>query len=99
MLCSDSPACCELIQKIVQDRRKERGQDQSQDPNGFGVSGAVLEMTIKLVNRITLVTAHIVRATTIRMIICFIIFLFQLATFRRPNRSPICVTDLALSTK
>ena len=37
MLCSDSPACCELIQKIVQDRRKERGQDQSQDPNGFGV--------------------------------------------------------------
>lgn len=37
VLCSDSPACCELIQKTVQERRKERGQDQSQDPYGFGV--------------------------------------------------------------
>ena len=37
VLCSDSPACCEPIQKIVQERRKDRGQDQSHDPNGFGV--------------------------------------------------------------
>ncbi len=37
MFCSDSPACCELIQKTVQERRKDGGQDQPQDPNGFGV--------------------------------------------------------------
>jgi hypothetical protein len=37
MLCSDSPARCELIQKIVQERRKDRGQDQSKDPDGLGV--------------------------------------------------------------
>ena len=34
-----------------------------------------LEMTMKLVNRIKLVTPHIVRATNMRMIICFMIFL------------------------
>ena len=37
MFCSDSPACCQLTQKTVQERRKDGGQDQSQDPNGFGV--------------------------------------------------------------
>ena len=37
MLCSNSPACCVLIEKTVQERRKDRGQDQSQDPNRFGV--------------------------------------------------------------
>jgi len=37
MFCSDSPACRQLTQKTVQERRKEGGQDQSQDPNGFGV--------------------------------------------------------------
>jgi len=45
----------------------------------------VLEITMKLVNRIILVTAQIVRATNMRMIICFMIFLFQLATFQRPQ--------------
>jgi len=34
-----------------------------------------LEITMKLVNRIKLVTPHIVRATNMRMIICFMIFL------------------------
>lgn len=34
---SDRPASCELIQKTVQERRKDGGQDQSQDPDGFGV--------------------------------------------------------------
>jgi len=33
------------------------------------------EMTMKLVNRITLVTAHMMRATNMRMMICFMIFL------------------------
>jgi hypothetical protein len=37
MFCSDSPACCQLRQKTVQERRKDGGEDQSQDPNGFGV--------------------------------------------------------------
>ncbi|SRR6266545_2289195 len=37
MFCSDSPPCCELRQKTVQERRKDGGEDQSQDPNGFGV--------------------------------------------------------------
>jgi hypothetical protein len=37
MFCSDGPACCELIQKTVQEWREDGGQDQSQDPNGFGV--------------------------------------------------------------
>ena len=49
---------------------------------------SVPEMTMKLVNRIILVTAHIVRATNMRMIICFMIFLFHLAAFQRPNRPP-----------
>jgi hypothetical protein len=35
----------------------------------------VLEITMKLVNRIKLVTPHIVRATNMRMIICFMKFL------------------------
>jgi hypothetical protein len=35
----------------------------------------VLEITMKLVNRIKLVTPHMVRATNMRMIICFMIFL------------------------
>lgn len=43
----------------------------------------LLEMTMKLIKRITLVTAHIVRATNMRMIICFMIFPFHLATFQR----------------
>ena len=34
---SDRPAGCELVQKTVQERRKDGGQDQSQDPDGFGV--------------------------------------------------------------
>ena len=34
-----------------------------------------LEITMKLVNRIKLVTPHIVRATNMRMIICFMIFI------------------------
>lgn len=34
---SDRPAGRELSQKTVQERRKDGGQDQSQDPNGFGV--------------------------------------------------------------
>jgi hypothetical protein len=59
-----------------------------------------LEMTMKLVNRIKLVTPHIVRATNMRMIICFMTFLLQPATFQYLNRS----TDFAsrksrLSTK
>ena len=33
------------------------------------------EITTKLVNRIRLVTPHMVRATNMRMIICFMIFL------------------------
>jgi hypothetical protein len=37
VFCSDGPACCQLIQKAVQDRRKDGGQDQSQDPDGFGL--------------------------------------------------------------
>jgi hypothetical protein len=37
MSCSDSPVCCELNQKTVQDRRKDRGEDQSQNPDGLGV--------------------------------------------------------------
>jgi hypothetical protein len=40
-----------------------------------------LEMTMKLVNRIKLVTPHIVRATNMRMIICFMIFLLQISAF------------------
>ena len=32
------------------------------------------EMTTKLVSRMRLVTAHVVRATNMRMIICFMIF-------------------------
>src|SRR6266446_2064811 len=36
---------------------------------------SVGEITTKLVNRIKLVTPHIVRATNMRMIICFMIFL------------------------
>lgn len=37
MFCSDGPVCCELKQKTVQEWREDGGQDQSQDPNGFGV--------------------------------------------------------------
>jgi len=40
-----------------------------------------LEMTMKLVNRITLIKAHMVRATNMRMIICFMIFLLQISAF------------------
>jgi hypothetical protein len=36
------------------------------------------EITTKLVNRMTLVTPHMVRATNMRMIICFMIFLSSL---------------------
>lgn len=40
----------------------------------------VPEMTMKLVNRIMLVTPHIVRATNMRMIICLMILLLHRAT-------------------
>jgi hypothetical protein len=43
---------------------------------------------MKLIKRITLVTAHIVRATNMRMIICFMIFPFHLATFQRLEPLP-----------
>src|SRR6266481_5908516 len=46
---------------------------------------SVGEMTMKLANRIPLVTAHMMRATNMRMIICFMIFLFRLATFQWPK--------------
>ena len=45
----------------------------------------VLEMTMKLVNRIILAMPHIVRATIMRMIICFMIFLFHQATSKGPK--------------
>jgi hypothetical protein len=38
-------------------------------------SCGVGEITTKLVNRMRLVTPHMVRATNMRMIICFMIFL------------------------
>ena len=38
---------------------------------------SVLEMTMKLVNRIRLVRAHMIIATIIRIIICFMIFPFS----------------------
>ena len=57
-----------------------------------------LEVTMKLVNRIILVMAHIVRATNMRITICLMIFLFQLRLFRGANRSPdLCRTNLDLS--
>jgi hypothetical protein len=40
-----------------------------------------LEMTIKLVNRMTLITAHMVRATNMRMIICFMVSFFRISAF------------------
>src|SRR2546427_2285528 len=46
------------------------------------------EMTMKLVNRITLVTAHMMRATNMRMIVCFMMFPFHLATFKWPKPPP-----------
>ena len=56
---------------------------------------SVGEMTMKLVNLITVVTAHMTRATNMRMIICFMIFLLHLATFQWPNRaSGLCQSNL-----
>ena len=37
MACSNKPTGRLLIKKTVQQRRKDRGQDQSQDPNEIGV--------------------------------------------------------------
>ena len=51
-------------------------------------TGNVLEMTVKLVNRIIFVTPHIVRATIMRIIICFMICLFLHATVQRPEPIP-----------
>jgi hypothetical protein len=45
---------------------------------------SVGEMTMKLVNRMALVTAHMMRATNIRIIICFIVFLPH-SEFQRYN--------------
>ena len=60
----------------------------------------VLEVTMKLVNRIILVAAHIVRATNMRMIICLMIFLFSLRLSEAPTALLICVTPIsALSQK
>src|SRR6266536_3139680 len=54
------------------------------------------EMTMKLVNRITLVTAHIVRATNMRMIICFMILLLSSCDLPKARTTPlICVTPIS----
>ena len=49
---------------------------------------SLLEMTMKLVNRITLVAAHIVRATNMRMIICLMIFPFSSCELRKARLLP-----------
>ena len=46
---------------------------------------SVGEMTMKLVNRITLVTPHMMGATDIRIIIGFMVFLPHLSEFQRRN--------------
>ena len=49
----------------------------------------VLEMTMKLVNRIILVTAHIVRATNMRMIICFMILILSSCDLPKARTAPL----------
>ncbi len=61
---------------------------------------SLLEMTMKLVNRITLVRAHIVMATIMRMIICFMIFPFSSCELPKARLLPnLRHTDPDLSTK
>jgi hypothetical protein len=55
----------------------------------------VLENTMKLVNRITLVTAHIVRATNMRMIICFMAFPLSSCEPLKAQLPLICVTPIS----
>src|SRR6266542_2281872 len=58
------------------------------------------EMTMKLVNRITLVTAHIVRATNMRMIICFMILLLSSCDLPKARTTPLIASHQSrLSTK
>lgn len=55
----------------------------------------LLENTMKLVNRITLVTAHIVRATNMRMIICFMVFPLSSCQPLKAQLPLICVTPIS----
>jgi hypothetical protein len=48
----------------------------------------VVEMTMKLVNRIMLVTAHMMRATNMRMIICFMIPLLSSCDLPKARTAP-----------
>lgn len=56
----------------------------------------LLENTMKLANRRTLVTAHIVRATNMRMIICFMVFPLSSCEPLKGQLPLICVTPISI---